>query len=176
MANNTQIRWKAIEHPYSKKQGHHVILVAYKKIAHHAGGGSNKVVAVSPLYDLRDTNLDGSVSILEWGLSKGWYDPYEVFSLMKPASETSCLLAAGRALRDQLFVMNAQKGFLKTTHKACARALTTLTIERCLSPGIELNLANTGLANLRHFSSEAQFVVQTVLETAIMESICSTYN
>ena len=65
---------------------------------------------------------------------------------------------------------------MRATHKACARALTTLMVEKVLSPGIELNLANTGLNNLGRFSEFAQFVVLATLETVIMESICATRN
>lgn len=63
---------------------------------------------------------------------------------------------------------------MKATHKACARALTTLMVEKVLAPGIEVSLAKTGLQNLGKFSSYAQFIVQQTLETVIMESICAT--
>jgi hypothetical protein len=81
MAYNTVVRWKAIEHRQSKLKGRHVILVAYKRLG---TAFLNKVVGLAPLFDLRDMNFDGSVSIPERVYSAAWWDPYEVFSLMKP--------------------------------------------------------------------------------------------
>lgn len=84
MANT--IKWKAIEHRQSKLSGQHVILVAYQP----NGMGLNKVVGVAPLYDLRDMNFDGSVSLPE----RFWYDPYEVFDLISSTAEVSCVADA----------------------------------------------------------------------------------
>lgn len=164
MANN--IKWRALEHSQSNLPGKHVILVAYQS----AGMGLNKVVGVAPLYDLRDMNFDGSVSAPE----KWWYDPYEVFDLISSTSETSCVCDAARQMRDYELFQKAKMDFLRASYKACGRMLTTIMVEKALSPGIELNLANTGLANLSKFSEIVQFVVQTTLETAIIESICAT--
>lgn len=170
MANS--IRWKAIEHSGSKQKNAHVILVAYQSMGK---GGMNKVCGIVPLYDLRDMNLDGTASISEiaWlGLTSMW-DPYEVFGLLNSLSAQSPVSNAAIQLRDYELYNKATADLLRTTHKACARALTSLMVENILSPGIELNLANTGLANLGRFSDSAQFIVQQTLETVIMESICA---
>jgi hypothetical protein len=172
MANN--IKWKPIEHSQSKQKSKHVILVAYKSMGK---GGLNDVLAISPLYNLKDANLDGSVSMSEkfWSVLTSMWDPYEVFDLMNSLGGVSPVLEAARQLKDYQLLNKATGDFLRATHKACSRALTTLMIEKVLSPGIELNLANSGLRNLGEFSEHAQFIVQQGLETAIMESICATH-
>ena len=173
MANS--IKWKAIEHSGSKQKNAHVILVAYQSMGK---GGMNKVCGIVPLYNLRDMNLDGSVSISEtlWlGLTSLWY-PYEVFGLLNSLSAQSPVSDAAIQLRDYELYNKATADLLRSTHKACARALTTLMVEKVLGPGIELNLAKSGLANLGKFSGYAEFIVQQTLETVIMESICATRN
>ena len=171
MANN--IRWKAIEHTQSNKKGAHVILVAYQP----NGKTFNKVLGIVPLFDLRDTNFDGSVSTLEagWAGFTNWVDPYYVFALMKSAGDSSPIMDSARQLRDYELMGQANSEFLRTAFKVCTKALTTIMLEKSISPGLELNLANTGLANLRAFSDVAQFIVQATLETVIVESICKTY-
>lgn len=170
MANN--IRWKAIEHSQSNKKGAHVILVAYKP----NGCSFNKVLGIVPLFDLRDTDFDGSVSYTEsgWASFTNWVDPYYVFALMKSAGESSPIIDAARQMRDYELMNQATGEFLRTAFKVCTKALTTIMVEKSISPGLELNLANTGLANLRAFSDVAQFIVQSTLETIIVESICKT--
>ncbi len=163
------VKWKAIEHSQSKIKNKHVILVAYQSMG---AGGLNKVACVVPLYDIRDMNFDGSVSIPE----RWWYDPYEVFDFISSTSQVSCVADAARQMRDYDLYNKTIQGFLRSTHKACSRMLTTIMVEKALSPGIELNLANTGLANLGQFSEVAQFIVQTALETAVIESICATHH
>lgn len=171
MANN--IRWKAIEHSQSNKKGAHVILVAYQS----NGRILNKVVGIVPLFDLRDTNFDGSVSYNEsfWAGFSNWVDPYYVFALMKAAGDCSPILEAARQLRDYELMNNTNAELLKKSFTVCSKALTTILTEKALSPGIELNLANTALANLKYCSDTAQFIVQTILETVIVESICLTH-
>jgi hypothetical protein len=167
-SSNSTIQWTAIENSQSrvKNSYKHVSLVAYKP----AGMGLNTVYAVAPLYDLRDLNLDGSASLAE----KFWYDPYEVFELIQTAGEASFIADAATQLRDYKLFNSAMAGLLKATHKASAKALTTIMVEKVLSPGIELNMANTALAELGKVSEVVQFVVQTALETVIIESICAT--
>jgi hypothetical protein len=167
MANN--IKWKAIEHSGSKEkgQGKHVILVAYKS----RGMGLNEIVGVAPLYDLRDANLDGYVSALEKFYASNWYDPYYVFELMTSASSTSCAIDAAIQMRDLEFRRKAMTGFLKTAYKICTKALVTIMVEKSISPGLELTLAETGLANLGKASDVVQFLVQTEIENIIIDSI-----
>jgi hypothetical protein len=173
MANS--IKWKAIEHSLSQQKNAHVILVAYQSMGK---GGMNKVVGVAPLYDLRDMNLDGSASISEiaWLGLTSILDPYEVFGVINSLGNQSPVYDAALRLRDFQLKNQVESGFLRATHKACARALTTLLIENILSPGIELNLANIGLLNMSKNSEFVQFIVQQGLETVIMESICATRN
>jgi hypothetical protein len=167
MANS--IKWKAIEHSQSKAKGKHVILVAYQSMG---AGGLNKVSGVVPLYDIRDMNFDGSTSVLE----KWMYDPYEVFDFISSTSQVSCVADAAIQMRDYDLYNKTIQGFLRATHKACSRMLTTIMVEKGISPGIELSLAETGLANLGKFSEVAQFIVQTALENVIIESICATHH
>jgi hypothetical protein len=171
MANS--IKWKAIEHSGSKQKNAHVILVAYQPAPKF-----NKVVGIVPLYDLRDMNLDGTASWTEigWLGLTSLLDPYEVFGVMNSLSEFSPVENAALQLNDFDLLTKAKMGFLEATHKACARALTTLMVEKVLGPGIELNLAKTGLQNLGRLSGTAQFIVQQTLEAVIMESICATRN
>ena len=164
MANS--IKWKAIEHSQSKQKGKHVILVAYQT----QGMGLNKVSAVVPCYDIRDMNFDGSVSIPE----KWWYDPYEVFDFISSTSQVSCVANAAIQMRDYDLYNKTIQGFLRATHKVCSRALTTILVEKAFGTGLERTLAETGLANLGQFSEIAQFIVQTTLETVVIESICAT--
>lgn len=168
MANN--IKWKAIEHSFSKQKGSakHVILVAYKS---RGQGGLNEILGVAALYDLRDANLDGSVTALEKFYASGWYDPYYVFELMTSTSSTSCAIDAAIQLHDLEFRRKAMTGFLKTAYKICTKALKTIMVEKAISPGLELTLAETGLANLGQFSDVAQFLVQTEIENQIVNSI-----
>jgi hypothetical protein len=165
MVNN--IKWKAIEHSGSQQKGKHVILVAYKS----RGMGLNEIIGVTPLYDLRDANLDGAVTALEKFYASGWYDPYYVFELMTSSSSTSCAIDAAIQMRDLEFRRKAISGFLKTAYKITSQALVTIMVEKVLSPGIEQTLAKTGLANLGEFSDVAQFLVQTGIEEAIVSSI-----
>ena len=167
MANN--IKWKAIEHSGSEKkgQGKHVILVGYKS----RGMGLNEIVGIAPLYDLRDANLDGWVSPLEKFYASNWYDPYYVFELMTSASSASCAIDAAVQMHDLDFRRKAITGFLKTAYKVCSKALVTVMLEKSISPGLELTLAKTGLANLGEASDVVQFLVQTQIENIIINSI-----
>lgn len=167
MANN--IKWRAIEHSGSKQKGKgkHIILAATRSI----GMGMIEIVGVAALYDLRDANLDGSVSIPEKFYSSGWYDPYYVFELMTSSNSTSCAIDAAVQLRDLEFRRKAQMGFLKKAFKVCTQALVTIMVEKAISPGLELTLAQTGLANLGSSSDAVQFLVQTEIENVIVDSI-----
>lgn len=167
-SGTSKILWKAIENSQSqvKNSGKHVILAAYQP----RGMGLNYVRGAVPLYDLTDINLDGSVSLTE----RFFYDPYEVWKLIKEAGKASFIADAAIQLKDYELYNKAIADLLSTTHKACAKAATTLLVEKVLSPGFELNLALTALANLKVGSEIVQFIVQTSLETAIIESICAT--
>ena len=97
MAN--KIQWTSIEHSLSQQKGRgkHVILVAYQPAPRF-----NKVVGVSPLYDLRDMNLDGTATCTEigWLGLTSMFDPYEVFGLMNSLGDQSPILDAAQQLRD----------------------------------------------------------------------------
>lgn len=171
----SNILWKAIEHPYSKVEGGHVILVGYKKTSFGIGKGLGKVVAAAPLYDLRDFNWDGSVSFLEKAYASGMYDPYELNSLLGPAADTDFKVIAGNEVGDYMFGQKAKEGFLRQAFKATARAAITITVEKILGPGIEKTLAASALGRMEAAGEAAMFVIQATLETVIMESIARTH-
>ena len=170
-----ELKWKIVQHPRSTAPGKHVILVAYKRISFGIGRGMGEVIAASPLYDLRDFNLDGDVSFLEGLYASGLYDPYELNSLLLPAAEADFKMVAGNAVRDTKFVQDAAMGLLRTAYKATARAAITLTVEKILGPGIEKTLAVSALKNLETAGNAAMFVIQMGMETVIMESIAKTH-
>lgn len=170
-----EIKWKAFEHSYSKKEGAHMILVGYKRKSFGIGPGLGEVVAASPLYDLRDFNYDGSVSFLERAFAGAWYDPYELNSLLLPAADTDFKVEAGNAVRDYMFGQKAKEGFLRQAFKATARAAITISVEKILGPGIEKTLAASALSRMQSAGEAAMFVIQASLETVIMESIARTH-
>lgn len=175
MSTNTpNIRWTAIEHSLSrvKGSGKHVILVGYQP----DGPILNKVVAVSALYNLMDYDLSGWVSPTEflWGHGSGLFDPHHVFKFMKEGSKTCFVADAARQKRDYALYNETIMGLLKNTHEVCSVALTEIMVDKAIMPGVQLNLANTGLAELGKISSVAQFVVRTALRWAIVKSICAS--
>lgn len=164
------IKWKALEHSQSqqKGQGKHVILAAYMP----TGAGMNKVVGIAPFYDLRDANLDGSVSVLEKIYGSEYYNPYDVISLMNSSNAAACVQDAAAQMKDYALVTQASKSFLQATFKVCQKALVSIMFKKALSPGIQLSLANAGLAELGKISGVAQFIVLSTMEKAIVGSIC----
>jgi len=162
------IKWEALEHSDSKLKGKHVILVAYMP----AGAGMNKVIGVAPLYDLRDANLDGSVTVLEKIYSSEYYNPFDLISLMNSANVVVCVKDAARQMKDWSLFQQADNAFLQATFQVAQKALVSIMVEKALAPGIKLSLAKTGLAELGKVSGVAQFIVQNTIKKAIVDSIC----
>ncbi len=162
------IKWDALEHSQSKQTGKHVILVAYKWL----GPGLNKVVCVVPLYDLRDANLDGSVSLPERFYGSEFSDPYGVISLMNGSNAATCVADAARQKKDYELWKQAGTNFLQMAFKVCQKALVSIMVQKALSPGVSLSLANTGLAEMGKISVVANFLVLTSMEKAVVSSIC----
>lgn len=162
----TNFKWTAIAHSQSPE---HIILVAYRSI----GSGLNDVVAVSPLYDLRDMNLSGSVSLTEagWTAATRLVDPLYIFRIINSLGNASCVADAARQLRDYKLYNEALAGVLETTFKLRHEILTAVMLKSFLSTPIQLNLANTGLAKLNKIGGVATFIVKTALEAAIMKTV-----
>lgn len=166
MASISNAKWKLLTHSMSKT-GDHKMLAGYQS----KGGGLNKVFFLAPLYDLNDANMDGTVSWLEWGFGKNIYDPYSVFELFNRANDACCTIDAAVQLRDYELMNKAKGSFLEATHKAAAKALVTISVEKLLSPGIELSLAKSKIADMGKYSDKLLFLVQIGLETAVEEAI-----
>lgn len=156
-------KWKLITHTMSKTK-EHKMLVGYQS---RGIGGLNKIFFLAPLYNLNDSNMDGSISMWEWAISKNFYDPYSVFELFNSANDTCCTMDAAVQLRDLELWNKTKEGILKASHKAASKALITISIEKILSPGIERSLALTKLNEIGKFSSSLLFLVQTGMETAV---------
>jgi len=166
MANITNAKWKLLTHSMSKT-GEHKMLAGYQS----TGGGMNNIFFVAPLYNLNDANMDGSVSLLERWYGANIYDPYSVFELFNDANNACCTIDAAVQLRDYALMNKARGNFLRTTHKAAAKAFVTINIEKLLSPGIELTLAQSRLAEMGKYSEKLLFLVQIGLETLVEKII-----
>lgn len=162
-------KWKVITHSMSKTNDH-LILVGYKT----KGKYMNEVLALAPLYNLNDANLDGEVSMLEYAFGKNVYDPYSVFKLMNSGNKISCMMDTANQMKDRELHQQAKSQMLQAAYKAAARALITLTIERVLSPGFERTLALTKLAEIGRHSDKLIFMVKTGLETVLDELIAGS--
>lgn len=167
-----EIKWKCIEHKLSRVHGGHPILIGYEKIRL----GLGTVRCVSPLYDLRDLNLDGAVSGPEWFFTAGIVgtDPYELNSLIGPMGEFDFKIQAGGSVWDPEFVQKAQDDFLRKSFEVVKRAAVTIAVEKILGPGIGKTLAATGLSKMSSIGTPAVFLIQAGLETVIMEAVAAT--
>ena len=172
MAN--EIKWTAREHSRSKQKGtgKHVVLAAYKP-----QGSTNKVLALFPLYDLRDYDLNGSVSPNEWLFGGGWmWDPFYLLGLMNSAATTEMVMDIARQLDDLQLGEAAKQQMLKQAHKVCGMLITDLLVEKLLMPGIELTLAETALKNMGTLGSTIAFVVEQTAEASISAAINGSRN
>lgn len=163
-------KWKLLTHSMSKT-GQHKMLAGYQS----RGSGLNKVFFLAPLYNLNDQNLNGSISALEWWYGKNLFDPYSVFELFNNGANTCCTIDAAVQLKDYELMERAKSIFLQKSHKIAAKALVTISVEKLLSPGIELNLAQSKLAEMGAFADSLLFLVQIGLETAVETAINRTY-
>ena len=149
------------------KTGEHKMLAGYQS----KGGGLNNIFFLAPLYSLNDANMDGSVSYLESWFGANLYDPYSVFELFGNATDSCCTIDAAMQLRDYELRNKALNSFLRATHKVAAKAFVTISIEKLLSPGVELTLAQTRLAEMGKYSDKLLFLVQTTFETFVENKI-----
>ena len=166
MASISNAKWKLLTHSMSQT-GEHKMLAGYQP----KGGNMNDIFFLAPLYDLNDANMDGSVSTLEWAFGKNIYDPYSVFELFNSSNDACCTIDAAVQLRDYELMNKAKGSFLKTTHKAAAKAFVTISVEKLLSPGIELTLAQTKLAEMGKHGENLVFLVQLGLESLVEAAI-----
>lgn len=167
MATIRNAKWKLLTHSMSKN-GKHKMIAGYTS---RGTGGMNTIFFLAPLYNLNDSNMDGSVSYLEWGFGVNLYDPYSIFGLFTDANSACCTIDAARQLRDYDLFNKAKMKFLESAYKAAGKALTTITIERLLSPAIDQALALTNLQAMMRFSDKLIFLVKTGMETAVDEAI-----
>jgi hypothetical protein len=160
------IKWKAIEHSMSKVKGKHVILVAYQP----NGPILNNVLGFAPLYDLRDADLNGSVSVGE--RLYGWWSPYVgLGNLAEATDDWSCINDVARQLRDYDLWSKAQVGALEAAFEVCVMAQTTMMVDQLLMPGVQLTLAKTALAEMTRLGGAVPFVVQKTFRWVLIKAI-----
>lgn len=173
MANN--IEWEVIENSQSKEKNKHVILVAYQPM----GGGMNDIVAVFPMYDLRDYDLSGSASFQEkaWTEVTKLVDPLYIFGLMNAAGNASCMIDAAVQKRDYFLQQAATAGLLRDTWNLRHEIMTAVMMKSFLSAHIKVNLtsaltlANCGMAELVKIGGVGTFIIQAALEATIMNAV-----
>jgi hypothetical protein len=177
MANN--IQWTAISNSQSKAKNKHIILVGYQPTGM---GSMNEVCAVLPMYDMRDMDLSGSVSVLEaaWAAATKWIDPLYVFKLINESGKSSCVADSATQMKDYFLYQSAMVGALEATFKVRQEILTAVLMKSFLSAHIggsvngALTLANCGVAELIRMGGVGTFIIKTALEKVIMTSILST--
>jgi hypothetical protein len=162
---NPVIKWKVIEHSLSRMKGKHVILVAYQP-----NGGLNKVLGFAPLYDLRDADLNGSVSLGE--RLYGWWYPYVAMgNLAEVMDQWSCITEVARQLKDFDLWGKANVGALQAAFETCAVAQTTMMVDQILMPGVQLTLAKSALAEMTRLGGVVPFVVEKSFRWLVFKSL-----
>lgn len=177
MAND--IQWTALKNSQSKLNNKHIILVAYKPTGM---GRLNEVCGVLPMYDMRDMDLSGSVSILEagWSAATRIVDPFYVFKMIKASGKSSCIADAATQMKDYFLYDSAIVGALEATFKVRHEILTAVLMKSFLSAHIgttlsgALTLANCGVAELLKMGGVGTFIIKTALEAAIMKCVLPT--
>ena len=173
MANT--IQWKLIENSQSQVKNKHAIVVGYKPTGM---GRINEVAAVIPMYDLRDTDLSGSVSILEsgWAAATKLIDPLYVFGLMNSSGKCSCIQDAAIQTHDYQLQHNNTAAFLSSIFNLRQKILTAVLLKSFLAPQISLNVSlfNNALAEISKFNFLTTFFVKQALEKAVMAVIDKT--
>lgn len=168
------IQWQAIEHSGSNclGEGKHVIAVGYRS---RGKGGLNEVCSVIPLYDIRDSNLNGSVSFLEGGWNAGTavVDPLHIFQIMNSLGEVSFMAEAAVQMDDGELLMEVKRSALERIYKARHEILMAVLMKTFLTANINLNvdLFNKGLAEISRFGFHTAFFVKVAVEQAVMASI-----
>lgn len=169
MASINNAKWKLITHSGSKTGNH-------KMVAGYTSNGirHNNIFFLAPLYNLNDVNMDGSVSVLEWGFGTNLYDPYSVFSLFADATASCCTIDAARQLHDYELFNKAKMGFLQSAYKTAGKALTTITIERFFKTPMDRATVSAGVKQMGQFTNTLVFLVKTGMSTAVNQAITRT--
>ncbi|MEZ5307419.1 MAG: hypothetical protein R2684_09765 [Pyrinomonadaceae bacterium] len=160
------ITWKCIEHSRSKVPGKHAIVVGYT-----GKGGPGSVVCAIPLYDLRDYNFDGSISVGERLVGSGWWPSMGVDDLVIGASEADFKIEAGRAAHDIFFSNAAVEDTLRLAYSVAYKAAIEINVKRLLMPGVQLTLAASALKDMEIAGKVIQFVVKTAVEKAVIAAL-----
>lgn len=171
MTNN--IKWTVIQ--YAQHQNNS-ILVGYKS---RGKGGMNEVCAVSPLYDLRDMNLDGTASFTEkfWTSATTLKDPEHVFAIIKSMGPASCMIEAGTQLRDYELISKAIGDALQTLFDICVETLVAslmpAVIQNLALKPIQKAVAAAGLTTANSVYGGALFFLKVGMGSDIRESLIS---
>jgi hypothetical protein len=113
----SNVLWTLYSHP---ENGDLKVIVGY----HSLGGRNNSVVAIIPLYDLRDTDHSGSVS---WGETLLPWVPF-VGGAVTPMQEAELMIRIGMDLKDADLVRQAQLKALGTAFKTADKAFRKQTL------------------------------------------------
>ncbi len=172
MSNN--IQWTAIENSGSqlKGQNKHILLVAYKP----GMGGINEVCAVCPMYNLKDMDLSGRVSVLELGWSAvTWvWDPLYVFGLIKSANKSSCITDAASQMNDPFLFQASRTAQLEAIFSLRREILTGVMCKGLIGQvtGPALTLASAGIVELMKVGGgAAAFIIKMGFEAAIQKAL-----
>ena len=114
MAN---VLWTLYGHPENRDLQ---VIVGYFSL----GGRNSDVVAIIPLYDLRDTNHDGAVG---WGETLLPWVPF-VGGAITPMQEAELMIRIGMDLHDPGLVQKAQLKALSTAFKTADKAFRKNTL------------------------------------------------
>lgn len=166
-----EIQWKVISNSQSQFPKKHVIAVGYKS----RGMGLNEIAGVIPMYDIRDSNLNGYVSLLEkgWNSAIKYYDPAYIFQFINSSGKASCIIDAARQLDDPFYWQETRMNFLEEIFKLRYDILNAVLMKSFLTAQVSINvdLLNAGLVEMSKFSGGTLFFVKIGLEKLIMASI-----
>src|SRR5262245_36058593 len=142
-----KIQWKVIQYALGSHPNN-LILVGYNS----GGMGASQVCAISPLYDLRDMNLDGWASPNE----KFWYDgasnikdPEHVFAFIKEAGKASCVMEAARQLKDWQLYSQAELAILQSVLDIGLQTYIPAVIQNLAIAPITNAAVAAGIANAK---------------------------
>lgn len=124
------VQWTLYAHPENRDLK---VVVGYFSL----GGRNNEVVAIIPLYDLRDTDHSGSVS---WGETILPWVPF-VGGAVGPMQEAELMIRIGFDLHDPGLVQKAQLKALGTAFQTADKAFRKSTLKSMVSLPIQQALA-----------------------------------
>lgn len=169
MTNN--IQWTVIEHSQSSSPLSNLIMVGYRS----RGMRLNEVCAVSPLYDLRDMNLDGRVSFTEsfWNTATKFKDFEHVFAFIKSMGEMSCVTDAAVQLKDYELWEESMRAALEKVFDIGLESITPSVIQNLALQPIQKALAKAGLNTANNTYGGALFLFKVGLGSDIKQSLIS---